>query len=54
MFKNKNILVACGTGTIGIQVVKQLLEKQANIMVVSMDEEKFAKKVFGKGGFGTK
>ena len=47
MFKNKNILVAGGTGTIGIQVVKQLLEKQANIMVVSMDEEKFAKKVLG-------
>ena len=47
MFKEKNILVAGGTGTIGIQVVKKLKKKQANITVVSMDEEKFAKKVLG-------
>jgi GDP-L-fucose synthase len=47
MFKGKNILVAGGTGTIGVQVVKQLLNKQANITVVSMDEEQFAKKVLG-------
>lgn len=47
MFKGKNILVAGGTGTIGIQVVKQLLDKNANITVVSMDDEEFAKKVLG-------
>jgi len=47
MFKEKNILVAGGTGTIGIQVVKKLIKKQANITVVSMDEEKFAKKILG-------
>ena len=55
-FKNKEIveiclkkkyLSCCGTGTIGIQVVKKSEKKQANITVVSMDEEKFAKKVLG-------
>jgi len=47
MFKNKNILVAGGTGTIGTQVVQQLLKKNANVTVVSMDEEKYARKVLG-------
>ena len=47
MFKEKNILVAGGTGTIGVQVVKQLLKKQANITVASMDEEEYAFRLLG-------
>ena len=47
MFKGKNILVAGGTGTIGIQVVKKLIKKQANVTIVSLDDVKFAKKVLG-------
>lgn len=47
MFKEKNILVAGGTGTIGVQVVKQLLKKQANITVASMDEEEYALRLLG-------
>ena len=47
MFEGKNILVAGGTGTIGAQVVEQLLAKQANVTVVSMDDEEYALKVLG-------
>jgi GDP-L-fucose synthase len=42
MYENKRVLVAGGTGTIGIPVVKKLLEYRANITVVSMDNPEFA------------
>ena len=44
-YRNKNVLVAGGTGTIGIPVVKLLMEKGANITVVSMDPPDYARKV---------
>ena len=48
MYKNSNVLVAGGTGMIGIPLVKELLAKKARITVVSLDTEKYAKKIFGK------
>mgnify|MGYP001242382356 CR=1 FL=1 len=46
MYDGKNVLVAGGTGTIGIPLVKMLLERNANVSVVSLDSEEYAKKVF--------
>ena len=40
MFKGKNVLVTGGTGMIGIPLVKILLERDANVTVASMDEDK--------------
>ncbi len=45
-FKDKNVLVAGGTGTIGIPLVKKLLELEANITVVSMDSPAYARYLF--------
>ena len=42
MYKNKKVLVAGGTGTIGVPVVKKLIELQAKVTVISMDSPKFA------------
>jgi len=36
-YKNKNVLVAGGTGTIGIALVKLLLSRGANVSVATMD-----------------
>ena len=36
-YKNKNILVAGGTGTIGISLVKLLVDREANVSVATMD-----------------
>ena len=47
MFEGKKVLVAGGTGTIGAQVVQQLLSKRAIVTVVSMDSENYARKVLG-------
>jgi len=47
MYENKNILVAGGTGTIGIPLVKRLIELQAKVAVVSMDSPVFADMLFG-------
>jgi len=42
MFKNKNILVAGGTGLIGIQLVKLLIQQKANVRIVSLDNKFWA------------
>jgi GDP-L-fucose synthase len=44
-FSGKNVLVAGGTGVIGIPTVKKLCEIGANVSVVSMDTESYAAKV---------
>ncbi len=38
IFKNKSVLVTGGTGMIGRELVKLLLEKNANVKIVSLDE----------------
>jgi len=47
MYKNKKVLVAGGTGTIGIPLVKRLIELEANVTVVSMDSVEYAGAVLG-------
>ncbi len=44
-FHGKRILVAGGTGTIGIPVVSRLIAKGAHVHVVSMDDESYASRV---------
>lgn len=44
-FKNKNCLVTGGTGMIGREVVKKLLDFEANIRIVSLDKIKIDKKI---------
>ena len=48
MYNGKNVLVAGGTGTIGIPLVEMLLARGANVTVVSMDTPEYAKRVLGK------
>lgn len=48
MYKGKRILVAGGTGTIGIPLVRKLLELGSDVTVVSMDTPEYARKVLGK------
>lgn len=38
-FKNKNVLVAGGTGMVGIQLCKLLFEQGANLRIASMDDK---------------
>ena len=38
IFRNKRVLVTGGTGMIGRELVKLLLEKSANVKIVSLDE----------------
>jgi GDP-L-fucose synthase len=47
IYNNKNVLVAGGTGTIGIPLVRMLLKQGANVTVVSMDTTEYANKVLG-------
>ena len=47
MYKNKRVLVAGGTGTIGIPLVRRLLESGAIVTVVSIDRPEYAKMLFG-------
>ena len=47
MYKGKNVLVAGGTGTLGIPLVKKLSESGANVTVVSMDSSEYANEVLG-------
>ncbi|MBU0473428.1 MAG: NAD-dependent epimerase/dehydratase family protein, partial [Bacteroidetes bacterium] len=37
LFEGKKVLVTGGSGMIGMALVKMLLEKQANVLVVSLD-----------------
>lgn len=48
MYKGKKVLVAGGTGTIGILLVKRLIELQADVSVVSVDSPEYAMRVFGR------
>lgn len=47
MYKNKRVLVAGGTGTIGIPLTRKLIKLSAEVTVVSMDNEKKARIIFG-------
>lgn len=47
MYKNKKVLVAGGTGTIGIPLVKKLVEREAKVSVVSLDKPAYVKSLFG-------
>lgn len=46
MYEGKNVLVAGGTGTIGVQLVNQLLLHGANVTVVSNDDFHKVQKIF--------
>ncbi len=48
MFKDKKILVAGGTGTIGIPIVKKLVAHGAYVTVISLDNLEYAQMVLGK------
>lgn len=48
-YSGKHVLVAGGTGTIGIPVVSRLLSLGAHVRVVSMDEETYARHVMPAG-----
>jgi GDP-L-fucose synthase len=48
MYSGKKVLVAGGTGTIGIPLVKKLIKQGAEVSVVSLDSEEYAKSVLGK------
>ena len=47
MYKGKKVLVAGGTGTLGIPLIKKLCESGANVTVVSLDSYEYAAKVLG-------
>lgn len=47
MYIKKKVLVAGGTGTIGIPLVKKLVEAGAYLSVVSMDSPEYAEQLFG-------
>ena len=44
-FQNKKILVAGGTGLVGQQLTKQLVDLGADVFVCSLDNEEMAPKV---------
>ena len=47
MYRGKQILVAGGTGTIGIPLVRQLVDRGANVTVASLDDPLFARRLLG-------
>ena len=47
MYNGKKVLVAGGTGTIGIPLVRQLIVLGADVTVVSLDEPAYASRVLG-------
>lgn len=47
-YKRKKVLVAGGTGTIGICMVNRLLQYGCDITVASLESKEFAEKLFGK------
>src|SRR5215470_11960171 len=47
MYKGRNVLIAGGTGTIGIPLVRHLLDRGAKITVVSVDEPEHARRLLG-------
>lgn len=48
MYKDLNVLVAGGTGTIGVPTVKILLDRGAKVSVVSLDSKHKFEKIFKK------
>ena len=46
-YKNKRVLVAGGTGTIGVQLTRKLIKLGADVTVVSLDVPSRSKKLFG-------
>ena len=48
-YKGKKVLVAGGTGTIGIPVVARLMKCNASVHIVSMDSENYARRVLPEG-----
>ena len=48
MYKDLNVLVAGGTGTIGVPTVKILLERGAKVSVVSLDSKRQFERIFKK------
>ncbi len=48
MYQGKNVLVAGGTGTIGIPTVKKLVERGANVTVVALDDPAYARELLGR------
>ncbi|MFH1137568.1 MAG: NAD-dependent epimerase/dehydratase family protein [Pseudomonadota bacterium] len=49
MYRNKKVLVAGGTGTIGIPLVERLIDAGADVLVVSMDDPGYARVVLNPG-----
>lgn len=47
-YLGKNILVAGGTGMIGVCLVNKLIQLGSNITVASLDSKEYARKLFGK------
>lgn len=47
MYKGTRVLVAGGTGTIGVPVVRELLKRGAKITLVSLDDKSRAESIFG-------
>jgi len=48
MYKDARVLVAGGTGTIGVPVVRQLLNRGAKVTIVSLDDKSRAEAIFGR------
>jgi len=47
MYRAKRVLVAGGTGTLGVPLVKLLLERGADLSVVALDSPEFAREALG-------
>jgi GDP-L-fucose synthase len=47
MYKDSKVLVAGGTGTIGIQLVKQLIKLGSNVTIASLDNQSRVYQAFG-------
>jgi GDP-L-fucose synthase len=47
MYQGKKVLVAGGTGTIGIPTVKRLVERGAQVTVVALDDPDYARELLG-------
>ena len=48
MYKDARVLVAGGTGTIGVPVVRQLLNRGAKVTIASLDDESRVQSIFGR------
>lgn len=48
MYKDSNVLVAGGTGTIGIPLVRKLINLGSNITIASLDNQSRVNEIFGR------